>query len=98
MGETTKSLHFTLDKNFGAMLLQISRDHLNTEYDYNKAFEVFSKSGAPIEYALSLMKGDKVRLAAIRARGTKSGKWKVESGELFILRFPFSTFHFPLST
>lgn len=53
------TLHFSLGKNFGAVLLQISRDHLH-QFDYKKAFACFTDSGAPSEYWLSLLEGSKV--------------------------------------
>ncbi len=54
-----RNLHFSLGKNFGALLLQISRDHLN-EFDYKKAFACFTDSGAPSQYWLQLLEGSKV--------------------------------------
>ena len=55
-----KSLHFSLGKSFGALLAQISQEHITCEYDWKKAWDVFAESGAPVEYALDLMTGKKI--------------------------------------
>lgn len=55
-----KTLHFSLGENFGALLAQISQEHITTEYDWEKAWDVFASSGAPVEYALELMTGTKI--------------------------------------
>lgn len=52
-------MKFRVGQDLGKLLLQISRDHLNN-FDHIKAFQVFSECGAPPEYALDLMLGEKI--------------------------------------
>lgn len=54
------TLHFKLGKGFGRLLSEISREHIIVGYDPESAYKVFSQSGAPPEYALDLLSGNKV--------------------------------------
>ena len=56
--EKRNTLHFSLDKTFGAKIHTIAYEHLVYNYDYKKAFDVFVSSGAPSEYWLKLLKGE----------------------------------------
>lgn len=55
--EKSGVLYFRFGENFGALLHQISWEHLTNEFDYIKAYRCFADSGAPVDYWLSLFTG-----------------------------------------